>query len=41
MKAGIVDDPAAIRPAAQSWTDAAVPWARIKDGLTAHDKGHD
>jgi len=38
VKAGIVDDPALIRPAYQSWALSAVPWSKIDAELTAYEK---
>lgn len=38
LKAGSFDDPAAVRPAQQSWTRSAVSWARIADDLPAYEK---
>ncbi|MFO1082485.1 MAG: GFA family protein [Reyranellaceae bacterium] len=39
VKAGILDDPAIVRPAAQSWTRSRVEWATIDPALPAYAKG--
>ena len=38
LKAGVIDDSAVIRPAYQSWTRSAVPWAIIGPDLPGHEK---
>lgn len=38
-KAGCLDDPTIVRPAHQSWTASAVPWARIDQELQGFTKG--
>jgi len=38
VKAGVIDDPALIRPAYQSWIRSAVPWSKIDAKLTAYNK---
>ena len=40
-KAGVIDDPALIRPTHQSWVRSAVPWACIDNGVPAYDKDRD
>lgn len=38
VKAGSIDDPAAVKPTHQIWTDLAVPWAYIPDNLPKFPK---
>jgi len=39
VQAGSLDDPAVVKPAHQSWTRSAVPWAAIDAALPAFEKG--
>lgn len=36
IKAGTIDDSEALQPTRQIWTEMAVPWSRIPDGLETH-----
>ncbi len=38
IKAGSLDDPTVVSPTRQIWTEMAVPWSRIPDGLTSHPR---
>jgi hypothetical protein len=39
IKAGSLDDPSLVKPACQIWTEMAVPWARIDEGLATYQRG--
>jgi len=36
IKAGSLDDPSLVKPACQIWTEMAVPWSCIDEGLTTY-----
>ena len=36
IKAGTLDEPAAIQPTRQIWTEMAVPWSEIPNGLDCY-----
>jgi hypothetical protein len=39
VKAGALDDPAAVKPSYESWVSSKVAWARIPDGLEKYERG--
>jgi hypothetical protein len=39
IKAGSLDDPSLVKPVCQIWTEMAVPWARMYEGLTTYRRG--
>jgi hypothetical protein len=39
VKAGTLDDPSAVQPAAQIWLDSAVPWHEVPAGIASFAKG--
>ena len=39
VKAGTLDDPSLVAPAAQIWVDSSVPWSRIDPDLASFAKG--
>lgn len=39
VRAGILDDPARVQPASQSWTSSRVAWADIDSSLPSYSKG--
>lgn len=39
VKAGLIDDPDAVKPAHHNWFPSAVPWCRIMDGLPRYKNG--
>ena len=39
INAGSLDNPDALQPTRQIWTEMAVPWSRIPDGLECHAQG--
>jgi len=39
IKAGVLDNPDLVKPVHQSWTSSAVSWSKIKEGVSASEKG--
>ncbi|WP_370677356.1 GFA family protein [Pleomorphomonas sp. PLEO] len=39
VKAGVLDDPAVVEPAYQSWVSSSVSWANIPPSLRGYEKG--
>jgi hypothetical protein len=38
VKAGALDDSAAVRPVLEIWTRSEVPWAHVPEGLERHER---